>query len=236
MTDTLTDPNVNNTCTYPFGQDSGWTVSKKNKLTFANAIKMKMSVIFGVFHMLLGIINKGQNCVYFSDYTTLFTEVVTGVVILLSLFGFMDFVIIMKWFTQQDIDYPKAYEPPKSTLLQYQKSEKLLQASNITFSRQTEELNSRIPGIIQVMISMCLSPFTCKATDEKQLDLLTKDQGHNMCATEKVGTYLIICMVVCIPIFMCVKPCMMLCTEHPHEEHAENEMADFDALNVAPGI
>jgi V-type H+-transporting ATPase subunit a len=67
---------------------------------------MKMSVIFGVFHMVLGIIHKGQNCVYFNDYVTLFCEVVTGLIIMLSLFGFMDFVIIMKWFTQRDIDYP----------------------------------------------------------------------------------------------------------------------------------
>ena len=58
-TDDLKSPDVNNTCTYPFGQDSGWAVSKKNKLTYANGIKMKMSVVFGVFHMLLGIFNKG---------------------------------------------------------------------------------------------------------------------------------------------------------------------------------
>ena len=101
---------VNNTCTYPFGQDPGWTLSKKNKLTYANNIKMKMSVIFGVIHMVFGIINKGQNCVYFSDYTTLFTEVVTGLIILLSLFGFMDFLIIMKWFTQRDIGYPEPWK------------------------------------------------------------------------------------------------------------------------------
>jgi len=89
----------NDTCTYPFGQDSGWAISTKNKLTVANNIKMKMSVIFGVFHMCLGIFHKGQNAVYFSDYTTLFCEVITGFIIMLSLFGYMDFLIIMKWFT-----------------------------------------------------------------------------------------------------------------------------------------
>ena len=61
--------------------------------------------------MLLGIVNKGQNCVYFGDYTTLMVEVVTGIIILLALFGYMDFVIIMKWFTQRDIDYPKPWTP-----------------------------------------------------------------------------------------------------------------------------
>lgn len=75
-----------------------------------------MSVIFGVFHMTLGIINKGQNCVYFSDYITLFCEVITGLIILFGLFGWMDFLIVMKWFTQVDIDYPKPYSNTNQTL------------------------------------------------------------------------------------------------------------------------
>jgi len=72
-----------------------------------------MSVIFGVFHMSLGIIHKGQNAVYFSDYATLFCEVITGLIILFGLFGYMDFLIIMKWFTQVDIDYPRPYNGTK---------------------------------------------------------------------------------------------------------------------------
>jgi hypothetical protein len=45
----------------------------------------------------------------------LFVEVFTGFIILLSLFGFMDFVCITKWLTQRDIDYPSGVYTDKDT-------------------------------------------------------------------------------------------------------------------------
>ena len=54
--------------------DPIWSLSN-NRLTFVNSIKMKMSVIFGVFHMTIGILIKGLNTIYFGqnypkfDYT-----------------------------------------------------------------------------------------------------------------------------------------------------------------------
>lgn len=65
---------------------------------------MKLSVIFGVLHMTMGILHKGTNCVYFRDWASLFTEVITGLIILLGLFGWMDLLIIAKWLTPLDID------------------------------------------------------------------------------------------------------------------------------------
>ena len=89
-------------CNYPMGQDPVWGLTS-NKLTFVNTIKMKMSVIFGVLHMTIGIFMKGTNNIYFSDYTSFITEVCTGVIILLGLFGWMDALIIAKWFHYLDI-------------------------------------------------------------------------------------------------------------------------------------
>ena len=60
---------------------------------------MKLSVIFGVLHMSMGIVTKGTNCVYFRDWPSLVTEVIAGLIILLSLFGWMDLLIIVKWIT-----------------------------------------------------------------------------------------------------------------------------------------
>ena len=59
---------------------------------------MKISVIMAIFHMSIGIIMKGTNAVYFNKPVDLITEVIFGLIILLGLFGWMDALIIAKWF------------------------------------------------------------------------------------------------------------------------------------------
>lgn len=96
---------------------------------------------------------------------------------------------------------------------------------------------SMIPGIINVMIGESIGAFNCKEADTKTLDLLTQytynkedyKLGRSGCDTQRLGTYLMLIVVVCVPIFMCVKPCLSLCAPH-HEEHNESEMADFSHI------
>lgn len=84
-------------CNYPMGFDPVWSLSS-NKLILSNNIKMKISVIVGVIHMSMGIFIKGTNSIYFGRMADLFTEVVTGLVILIGLFGWMDLLVFAKWF------------------------------------------------------------------------------------------------------------------------------------------
>ena len=90
-------------CVYLFGYDPAWGQSS-NTLAVANNVKMKMSVIFGVLHMTIGIIMKGMNAIHFRQRAVLWTEVVAGIVILLGLFGWMDILIFAKWLLPNDID------------------------------------------------------------------------------------------------------------------------------------
>jgi V-type H+-transporting ATPase subunit a len=85
------------------GVDPIWGITS-NKLSFVNVIKMKVSVIMAIFHMSIGIIMKGTNSVYFGRWLDLITEVIFGLIILLGLFGWMDILIIGKWFYPIDID------------------------------------------------------------------------------------------------------------------------------------
>lgn len=90
-------------CTYPVGFDPVWGLAS-NKLMFSNNIKMKLSVIFGVLHMTIGIFHKGANSLFFKRQPDFWFEVVTGTIILLGLFGWMDLLIFAKWFIPVDIE------------------------------------------------------------------------------------------------------------------------------------
>jgi len=85
-------------CVYAFGVDPKWYLAS-NDLAFMNSLKMKTAVILGVSQMLLGIILKGMNDFYKRDLISFLSEFVPQVVLLLSLFGFMDLLIIQKWTT-----------------------------------------------------------------------------------------------------------------------------------------
>lgn len=49
-------------CVYGFGMDPAWALSPQ-RLTFTNSIKMRMSVIIGVWHMSMAICVKGLNAI-----------------------------------------------------------------------------------------------------------------------------------------------------------------------------
>jgi len=49
--------------------------------------------------MLFGTLMKGFNAYYNKDWIELVFEVITQFLLLLVLFGFMDFIIISKWLT-----------------------------------------------------------------------------------------------------------------------------------------
>lgn len=78
--------------------DPTWFLSSNEILTVQNSVKMKISVIIAVAHMSMGIVVKGLNALYFKQKVVFWFEVVTGLIILNGLFGWMDALIIIKWF------------------------------------------------------------------------------------------------------------------------------------------
>jgi len=91
-------PEWDTECVYPFGVDPSWYRST-NEIAFINSLKMKVAVIYGVSHMTLGIFLKGTNAFYFGNCIDFFFEFVPQIVLMVSLFGFMDFMIVLKWLT-----------------------------------------------------------------------------------------------------------------------------------------
>ena len=85
------------------GMDPIWGITS-NKLQFQNGVKMKISVIMGIFHMTIGIVMKGTNAVFHGHWVDLITEVIFGLIIFYGLFGWMDCLIIAKWFNKLNIE------------------------------------------------------------------------------------------------------------------------------------
>lgn len=86
------------TCVYPVGFDPKW-YSSVNELQFINSFKMKISVIVGVAHMVVGIFLKGLNSLSDGKHIDFWFEFLPQFIFMVAFFGYMNFMIIIKWLT-----------------------------------------------------------------------------------------------------------------------------------------
>ncbi|KAH8306252.1 hypothetical protein KR018_005312 [Drosophila ironensis] len=82
---------------YPFGMDPIWQVAGANKIIFHNAYKMKVSIIFGVIHMIFGVVMSWHNHVYFRNRMSMLYEFIPQLVFLCFLFFYMVLLMFIKW-------------------------------------------------------------------------------------------------------------------------------------------
>ncbi|XP_004520971.1 V-type proton ATPase 116 kDa subunit a [Ceratitis capitata] len=81
---------------YPYGMDPVWILAENN-IIFLNTYKMKLSIIFGLAHMVFGIFMSFINFVHFRKYSHIFLEFVPQLIFLLLLFGYLVFMMFFKW-------------------------------------------------------------------------------------------------------------------------------------------
>lgn len=90
------NPTYATTGVYVWGMDPIWQLAD-NKIIFLNTYKMKLSIIFGVLHMVFGVCMSVVNFVYFKRYASIFLEFLPQMIFLLLLFGYMVFMMFYKW-------------------------------------------------------------------------------------------------------------------------------------------
>ncbi|THD23979.1 V-type proton ATPase subunit a [Fasciola hepatica] len=81
---------------YPFGLDPIWQLAT-NKIMLTNSIKMKMSIVLGVLHMLMGVILGAFNHRFFKDPLAIWCELIPQVLFLSSIFLYLIILIFYKW-------------------------------------------------------------------------------------------------------------------------------------------
>ncbi|XP_043664646.1 V-type proton ATPase 116 kDa subunit a1 isoform X3 [Vespula pensylvanica] len=81
---------------YPIGLDPVWQLAE-NKIIFLNSYKMKISIIFGVLHMLFGVIVGLWNHLYFKKRINITCEFIPQIIFLIVLFLYMVVLMFIKW-------------------------------------------------------------------------------------------------------------------------------------------
>merc|ERR1712050_259811 len=81
---------------YIFGLDPAWG-GADNELIYVNSLKMKLSVLFGVLQMFVGVCLKWSNAFHEKNMVDFFCEYIPMMVFLLCFFGWMDVMILYKW-------------------------------------------------------------------------------------------------------------------------------------------
>lgn len=81
---------------YPFGMDPIWQ-NAKNKIVFLNSFKMKLSIIFGVAHMMFGVSLSVVNHLHFRKKMNIILEFIPQMIFLCILFFYMVVMMFIKW-------------------------------------------------------------------------------------------------------------------------------------------
>lgn len=81
---------------YPMGLDPVWQLAD-NKIIFLNTYKMKLSIIFGVLHMIFGVIMSLVNHKFFKRGVNIVMDFIPQIVFLVLLFGYMVFMMFFKF-------------------------------------------------------------------------------------------------------------------------------------------
>ena len=81
---------------YVFGVDPAWQAAT-NKIIFLNGYKMKISLIFGLIHMVFAVTLSAWQKVIKRKYAEIFVEFIPQIIFLVFIFCYLILLIFFKW-------------------------------------------------------------------------------------------------------------------------------------------
>ena len=88
-------------CVPVAGIDPSWHQAD-NFLSYANSFKMKFAIIIAVVQINFGLVLSLFNNVHFDDYWTMIFTSIPRIIFYNCIFGYMMFLIVIKWVTNWD--------------------------------------------------------------------------------------------------------------------------------------
>ncbi|GAM28112.1 hypothetical protein SAMD00019534_112880 [Acytostelium subglobosum LB1] len=163
--------------TYPFGVDPAWK-GAPNELDYYNSFKMKLSVIFGVTQMSLGIFFSLLNYLHMKGimkWVNILTQFIPQVIFLWSIFGYMCFLIMIKW----GYNYGPQMPPILPTIISmFLTPTAAIPEGQAYFSAQTTVQPILVVlALISVPVMLIPKPFIMKRMHEQEV--AAKAAGHH---------------------------------------------------------
>eukprot|EP01104_Vermistella_antarctica_P013219 TRINITY_DN396_c0_g1_i2.p1 TRINITY_DN396_c0_g1~~TRINITY_DN396_c0_g1_i2.p1 ORF type:complete len:856 (+),score=296.69 TRINITY_DN396_c0_g1_i2:141-2708(+) len=214
---------------YPLGVDWNW-YGVSNQLNFYNSLKMKMAVILGVSQMTLGVIISLFNHIHFKKYSDIFTEFIPRFLFLTCSFGYMCFLIVLKW----NIDYREMAINTNDDPCVPANDPMCVDVSTCGLLTDAKTIRYDAPSLLNLMIMFFIQPYS---VTECQFLPLFPYQWYVQCV-------LIVLMAVSCPWMLFAKPLLALYqskqkAKHERgyqivgdEEEAEEEEFDFGEIMV----
>ncbi|XP_072931104.1 V-type proton ATPase 116 kDa subunit a 1-like [Epargyreus clarus] len=91
------NPSAETNPPYIYGVDPIWKLAK-NKIMYINSLKMKMSIIIGIIHMMFGLSLSLFNHIHFKRYYAIYLQFIPQMLFLGCLFFWLVILIYMKWW------------------------------------------------------------------------------------------------------------------------------------------
>jgi len=144
-------------CVYPFGLDYTW-MRTEQEIVYLNNFKMKTSVLYGVMQMLFGTTLRMSNQIYNRDWVSLVFEGITQFVMLVALFGFMDYMIIGKWTTDWVAKKAEGEQPPGVIMCMITM---FLNGGNYDHPKDGDKWSDLVPNQTFLMQNCVIIAFVC---------------------------------------------------------------------------